>query len=45
MKKNCGMCESRVQYPFDREHYICDQADKIKRVSDKHRVCSKYIKK
>lgn len=45
MNKNCGTCESRSQYQHDPEHYICAEAVEIKRVSSKHRACSKYNKK
>jgi len=42
MKKTCGTCGSRVQYENDPEHYICNAAPVIKRVSATHKVCSKY---
>lgn len=44
MKKNCGNCKSRTPYVNDPEHYICDEADKIKRVTSNHRACSKHSK-
>ena len=42
MKKNCGTCKSRMPYANDPEHYICDEAAIIKRVSSKHRACKKH---
>ncbi len=44
MSKNCGTCISRVRYVCGPDHYICKEAKKMKRVTSKHKICSKYKK-